>query len=326
MGRMKKMILRGVAGTLAAVVLVVAVGWLAFVPTAREPDYRFVDAWGEKGSGLGQFNDPTGVAVAGDEVFVADARNGRIQVFDKTGSFKRVIGRPGDGKGELSRPMNLTFARGRLYVAEYFNDRVQVFSLSGESLALIGKPGSGPGRFNAPGGVGVAADGSLYVADFYNHRIQHLSASGDYLGQLGKTGKPGWRGGEFSYPTDVTIAANGDIVVADGYNDRVQVFNASGRLKRKWGGPFAANIHGPFNGWFATVTSVAIGPHGNIFVADFYNHRVQKFTARGAFLTSFGKKGDGPGKMFHPIAVAVDADGTVYVTDFGNNRVSRWRQ
>ena len=59
---------------LVLVVLLVG-GWLAFVPWSKEPGFEFLMAWGEKGSGPGQFNDPTGIAVAGSEVFVSDARN-----------------------------------------------------------------------------------------------------------------------------------------------------------------------------------------------------------------------------------------------------------
>ncbi len=64
-------------------------------------------------------------------MFVADSRNGRIQVFDLDANFKRQFGKPGDGPGELGRPMNLTIHRGELYVPEYFNDRIQVFELDG---------------------------------------------------------------------------------------------------------------------------------------------------------------------------------------------------
>ncbi|MGN2393338.1 NHL repeat-containing protein, partial [Pelomicrobium sp. G1] len=68
--------------TLFVLVALAALGSFAFIPSAKEPAYVFVTAWGEKGDGPGQFDDPTGVAVAGREVFVADSRNGRIQVFD----------------------------------------------------------------------------------------------------------------------------------------------------------------------------------------------------------------------------------------------------
>ncbi len=57
------------------------------------------------------------------------------------------------------------------------------------------------------------------------------------------------------------------------------------------------------------------------FVADWKNHRVQKFSPAGAFLATFGTFGTGVGELNHPTGVAVDGDGDVYVCDWANNRV-----
>lgn len=289
----------------------------------QEPPYSLVHGWGEKGSGPGQFNDPTGIAVTETEVFVSDARNGRIQVFDHQERFKRAFGTAGDGPGELGRPMNLTIHDERLYVAEYMNDRIQVFSLAGEPIEIIGGPGDGPGQFNAPGGVAVADNGDLFVTDFYNQRVQHLQADGSFVRQWGTTGKTGKGAGEFTYPTDVALAGDGTLYVADGYGNRIQVFGTGGDFLHKWGGPFALGIYGPFKGWFTTATSIAIGPGGNVFVADFYNDRIQKFTAEGDYLTAFGSEPANPGHT--GMAVAIGSDGTVWSVNFADNRVEKWQ-
>jgi len=321
----RRRVLKVLGGLVALLGLLVAGFWLAFVPRAQEPAYAFVMAWGEQGSDPGQFNDPTGIAVHEDEVFVADSRNGRIQVFDLEGGFKRAFGEPGEAAGELGRPMNLTIQGDELYVPEYFNDRVQVFGLDGTPKRMIGDSGSGEGQFNAPGGVAVGADGDLFVADFYNHRVQHLTAAGDFLGQWGETGEPGRWAGHFVYPTDVALGEDGTVFVADGYADRVQAYRPGEGLSHRWGGPFALDIFGPFHGWFAVATSVAVGPDGNVFVADFYNDRIQKFAPDGTFLTAFGESGDGPGEFGHAMAVAVAEDGTVFAADFLNQRIHKWR-
>ena len=213
------------------IVLLAVAGGLAFIPWPREPDYEFVAAWGEPGDGPGQFSDPTGIAVAGGEVFVSDARNGRIQVFDFDGAFKRAFRATGDGT--LGRPMNLTIAGDALYVADYWNDRVEVFGLDGAHRRSIGRAGSGPGEFNAPGGVAVAANGDLLIADFYNQRVQQLRADGGFAGQWGATGEVGVRAGAFNYPTDVALAPDGTLYVADGYNDRIQAFAPDGGFSHK---------------------------------------------------------------------------------------------
>ncbi|MCH9017513.1 MAG: 6-bladed beta-propeller [Chloroflexi bacterium] len=141
--------------------MIVGVTYLPWMPKPQEAPYTLVKTWGGKGEKPGQFNEPTGIALAGNEVFVSDSRNTRIQVFDLEGNFKRLIGEKGEAPGQLNRPMNLTIAGGELYVAEFFNDRIQVYGLDGEFRRSIGKAGSAGGEMSAPGGVAVDADGVL---------------------------------------------------------------------------------------------------------------------------------------------------------------------
>ncbi|MBZ0290692.1 MAG: hypothetical protein K8I30_23910, partial [Anaerolineae bacterium] len=76
-------------------------------------------------------------------------------------------------------------------------------------------------------------------------------------------------------------------------------------------------------------SGVAIGPSGNIYVADTWNYRVQVFTPQGEYITSWGQKGElGSGAQAQPFdafwgprAIAVDASEQVYVADTGNKRV-----
>lgn len=50
-------------------------------------------------------------------------------------------------------------------------------------------------------------------------------------------------------------------------------------------------------------------------VTDDLNHRVQKFTSTGVYLTQWGSPGGGDGQFTSPVGPAVDASGGVYVTD-----------
>jgi DNA-binding beta-propeller fold protein YncE len=54
---------------------------------------------------------------------------------------------------------------------------------------------------------------------------------------------------------------------------------------------------------------------GDVYVADWRNDRVQKFTAEGRFLMQLGARGDGDGQFNRPSGVAVDREGRIYVTD-----------
>jgi DNA-binding beta-propeller fold protein YncE len=72
--------------------------------------------------------------------------------------------------------------------------------------------------------------------------------------------------------------------------------------------------------------AVTADKEGHIFVADFYNNRVQKFTADGRFLVTVGTKGEKPGQLVFPTDVAVDDKSNVYIVDFGNNRIQKYSQ
>ena len=60
---------------------------------------------------------------------------------------------------------------------------------------------------------------------------------------------------------------------------------------------------------------------GDVYVADWGNHRVQKFAPDGEYLMTFGSTNGSSSSLSHPSGVAVDSDGDVYVTDWGNRRV-----
>jgi DNA-binding beta-propeller fold protein YncE len=57
-----------------------------------------------------------------------------------------------------------------------------------------------------------------------------------------------------------------------------------------------------------------------LYLADFRNSRIQKFDAKGLYVTSWGDVGDQPGQFKDPCGVAVGG-GRVYVADTFNNRV-----
>ncbi len=306
------------AGIVVAAIVILFVS--AWFPSPQEAGYRFIGGWGRPGSGPGEFREPIGIAIAENKVFVSDAGNHRIQVFDLRGNFLYLIG----STGELERPMHIDVRDGVLYVADFGRDEIELFSLRGKSLRSIGRSGSGPGEFDGPGGVVVDESGRLYVADFYNQRVQLFGPEGRFIRQIGTTREKGIRAGRFNYPTDVALLPGGVLAVADAYNDRVQLFGVDGTFLRKWGGPFAMNLSGSAKGWFKTATGVAAGPAETLFVADFYNNRIQKFSSKGGFLVTIGRGEGGPDRLSLPTDMALDNQGNLYVVDFGNQRVRRF--
>ena len=66
---------------------------------------------------------------------------------------------------------------------------------------------------------------------------------------------------------------------------------------------------------------VAVDELGDVYVADWRNDRVQKFTSDGEFVFKFGASGNRDGELNRPSGVAVDRHGDIYVVDWGNDRV-----
>ncbi len=75
---------------------------------------------------------------------------------------------------------------------------------------------------------------------------------------------------------------------------------------------------------FRNPLGVAVDESGNIYVAEYGNHRIQKFDSEGNLLARWGTRGPGDGQFDHPRGVAVDGSGNVYVADTGNNRIQKF--
>lgn len=66
---------------------------------------------------------------------------------------------------------------------------------------------------------------------------------------------------------------------------------------------------------------LALDPGGNVYVADFGHHRIQKFDRALTPLVAWGARGSFPGEFNEPCDAAVGPDGNVYVADTWNGRV-----
>lgn len=147
-------------------------------------DGRPVGAIGQRGSGRGEFNFPSHVAVdQRGTLYVTDALNFRVQIFRADGSFAGQFGRHGNSSGDFAMPKGVALdSEGHIYVVEALFDAVQIFDRQGRYLLTFGERGVGPGQFWLPGGIFVYGPDRIYVADSYNQRIQifeYLAGGGD---------------------------------------------------------------------------------------------------------------------------------------------------
>jgi len=128
---------------------------------------------GKRGQGDGEFNFPTELRLDGQDLFVVDAMNFRVQVLNRSGVFEYAIGKIGDSTGDMFRPKGVAVdSEGDLYVVDGLWDVVQVFNRKGQLLYYFGNRGSGPAQFQLPAGLFIDRDDRIYVADSYNHRVE----------------------------------------------------------------------------------------------------------------------------------------------------------
>ena len=81
---------------------------------------------------------------------------------------------------------------------------------------------------------------------------------------------------------------------------------------------------GTEDGQFLEPHGIAIDGDSNLFVSDPSNHRIQKFTPEGTFLTGWGRYGSEEGQFIAPQGIDVDRECNVYVADFLNDRIQKF--
>jgi DNA-binding beta-propeller fold protein YncE len=178
-------------------------------------------------------------------------------------------------KTHFSGPTGISFAsNGDMFITDgYGNSRVVKYSKDGKYLMEWGEPGRKPGEFAAPHGIAIDARGRLYIVDRANSRVQVFDANGKFLDQWPNIPKPCGLG----------ISQDQQSVwVADCYTQKILKYDLNGKLLYSWGS------FGAFPGGFWCIHQIATDSDGNLYTADVYSGRPQKFRP---------KKGADPSKL-----------------------------
>ena len=304
-------------------------------------------------------NQPSGVAVSGTVVFIADTLNNRIRKLTN-GAIATVAGDgtagfSGDGAGAtsaaLANPTGVAVdAFGNFYIADSSN---RIRKVTGTTISTVA--GSGSFSFSGDDGAAtsaalaspfsVAADGSgnVFIADSANSRVRKVAGttittfagngSFKYGGDSGSA-----LSASMSSPTSVAMDASGNLFIADSANNRIRKVTVSTGVITTFAGTgqygFGGDAGPAASALLNVPTGVAVdrGSTG-LYVADVFNHRIRKVDFTTGIITTvvgdgFGRfSGDGLGplgsSLNQPSAVTFDALGNLYIADTKNQRIRK---
>ncbi|XP_070554591.1 tripartite motif-containing protein 2-like [Ptychodera flava] len=203
-------------------------------------------------------------------VIVDDRSNHRLQSFALQGKHQAIY--------KFTEIANFTpvysavSEDGKIFTTDNGNKQVVVCDENGQLIKCFGKD-----QLKYVFGIAISPyNGNVYVVDYSAHCIRIYSQSGDYIKCFGSQGN---RAGQFSNPWDITVeSSEGKVFVSDPGSHSVKVFDADG------GFLFSFGSCGSADGKFNNPWGICNDLHGNVYVCDYSNNRVQKFSSSGAFI------------------------------------------
>ena len=140
---------------------------------------------GEYVDAIGETKDfkPTDVALTSDKIWIPDASNRKINVYDKS-TKKLLFAFPDstlEGDGHLFQPINICIGTDRVYVTDFGDFKIKSYTLTGTFISAMGSFGNTPGQFVRPKGISVDKDGILYAVDAGFDNVQMFNKQGQML-------------------------------------------------------------------------------------------------------------------------------------------------
>jgi uncharacterized protein (TIGR03437 family) len=275
-----------------------------------------------------QLNAPRNLAVDGfGGLYIAEFGGHRIRLVTPDGLIQTVAGTGVSGSfgegvaatlAQLSYPAGLAVDfTGTLYIADSGNQRIRkVFA---GLMTTVPLP-----TLSTPTGVSGDGSGGIYIADSGNLRILRRTAANVIFTVAG---------GALNSARDVAVDPLGNLFIADGH--RVRLLSALG-LATTFAGDGTFGFAGDGGVAISAVLNgpagVAIGPDGNLYIADERNHRVRKVSTAGVISTVAGTgipaiSVDGlpptSTPLDAPAGLLLDSTGALWIGEYFGNRVHK---
>lgn len=249
----------------------------------------------------------------------------------------------------IERPTAVAIdSKGNLYIANEQAPRVRMVTPKGIITTVVGtdstdvqdgeRPAVDTNLSNAYG-IATDLDDNLYVLSRGHAKIFKIGADG-IARHIAGTGVSGFSGdggpalnAQLNYPNHLVADRSGNLFIADTANHRVRKISNQGVITTIAGtgkSGFSGDGGPALGAKLGAPAAIAIDAEGNVYIAEFFNHRIRKITTGGTITTIAGNgtpeyNGDGQpaieSQIGEPTGVAVDRAGYVYISDQVNMRV-----
>jgi hypothetical protein len=207
-------------------------------------------------------------------VWVFDDQLHLIHKFTYDGKLVMTLGTRGergrDGGRLFDRPTDIAWLPdGTFFISDgYGGKRVAKFDRDGKFLMDWGAApkdpkNPGPNEWNTVHSIAVSKDRRVFVVDRGHRRIQVFDENGKFLDM--------WSTGVRSLPYAHIITEDQHLWIADGGTSRIVKYDLKGNYLYGWGAP------GGQPGQFAGPHQLTVDQEGNLYIAEVFNGRVQKF-------------------------------------------------
>jgi DNA-binding beta-propeller fold protein YncE len=186
-------------------------------------------------------------------------------------------------------------------------------------VRTIGQAGTGNGQFTGVDGICIDPDAGLFVVDVQNRRVQHFALDGTFLSTWPAVGS--MDGTNADEPGSMGIdRRQGHLFLSYRLIHKIIVYDRDGYPIQEWGG------QGSGVGKFSQPLGIVVDDSGYVYVADYGNSRIQKFTNGGVFVTAWGGTTVPPDyHLYGPSGLALDGRGQLYVVDGMHDQIAVYR-